>query len=32
VLEARAKENANPVNPQLVAWELSERLIGANNP
>src|SRR5206468_302201 len=26
VLEARAKTAANPVNPQLVFWELSKRL------
>ncbi|HZT05193.1 MAG TPA: thiamine pyrophosphate-requiring protein [Steroidobacteraceae bacterium] len=25
-LEARAKQPANPINPQLIAWELSRRL------
>jgi pyruvate dehydrogenase (quinone) len=26
VVEARAKESANPINPEFVAWELSPRL------
>jgi pyruvate dehydrogenase (quinone) len=26
VVEARAKERANPINPEYVAWELSSRL------
>src|SRR5579884_997197 len=26
VVEARAKESANPINPEYVAWELSPRL------
>jgi pyruvate dehydrogenase (quinone) len=26
VVESRAKERANPINPELVAWELSSRL------
>ncbi len=26
VVEARAKESASPINPELVAWELSPRL------
>src|SRR5579872_1475986 len=26
VIEARAKESANPINPEFVAWELSPRL------
>lgn len=26
VIEARAKESANPINPEYVAWELSPRL------
>ncbi|HLJ34928.1 MAG TPA: thiamine pyrophosphate-requiring protein [Ktedonobacteraceae bacterium] len=26
VIEARAHESANPINPELVAWELSSRL------
>ena len=26
VIEKRAKESANPINPELVAWELSSRL------
>ena len=26
VIDARAKDSANPINPELVAWELSKRL------
>jgi pyruvate dehydrogenase (quinone) len=26
VIDTRAKESANPINPELVAWELSKRL------
>ena len=32
VVEARAKESANPINPEYVAWELSSRLPDNTHP